>query len=176
MLTNIIGNLIVILSTNHIRTDFLPIACGYCTNVHHYSAVEQYEVLATNFVDVMFEEQMRTIAGKVNIIFHVAKTNYIEHPSIYRVPGKLYNFDSKIITPILPSPRFQLTAVPHFHTNYGSRPGRFHVEDSPIPPIPPVHYPDAGRRSTQSKLPSDKELVIPYRNSALEPIVSQPNK
>lgn len=53
MNTNLIGMIYAILSTNYQQTEFTPVNCIYCTNAHHWKAVERYVVKGTNWVNTI---------------------------------------------------------------------------------------------------------------------------
>lgn len=79
MLTNLLGTVVMVLTTNYTHTTYQPVKCTMCGKPHHYTAEDHYHVS-----------------------YDVVVTNFVEHPAVHKTPPMLERRVQEV--PPLPPP------------------------------------------------------------------------
>lgn len=154
-MTNALGALIVLVSTNLHRVDIAPALCEHpgCTSgPHSYQATERYTLVSTTWTNTgesWFGHDTEYEVGDGLIVYHPGKsfellsvttntlaafTRSIAHPSVYRMHTQ-----------------------PGYPVRHGSR---WPADQPPLPTLAPAASLMA-RRSTTTNLPSTLPMAMP---------------
>lgn len=154
-MTNTLGALLVLTSTNLHRVDFTPSVCDHpgCTSGHHsYRVTERYTLVSTTWTntgEAWYGHASEAAVGDDLIVYHpglsfglltvttntlLSFTRSIAHPSVYRM---------------------------HTQPGYPVRHGSRWPTDQPPLPTPAPAASLMARRSTTTNLPSTLPLAMP---------------
>lgn len=88
MATNVLGVVTAALLTNYLRTDFIPLPCGVCSNSHHCITIEHYEIRQGASAQVMHGDQVKIVeVGPSAFVNTFTRTGMVRRPGEYSAPG-----------------------------------------------------------------------------------------
>lgn len=125
-LTNILGAITVITTTNLMEVDFRPIACRHpgCGEWHEYHAIERYVLVRKTWAAVEGSVPPSQVLLHSTTNDYRAVTNTVESPAVYQMhtrPGEIYEGNRMSVRKDLgrpplpgpvPTPRAQLVNLP----------------------------------------------------------------